>query len=298
MSERKDLIGVIAAIVTPFTANDRLDLKGLEKIVGFLIENGVHGIMAVGGTGEFPHLLREEKKDVVSEIVRTVNNRIPVIAGTAACSTREVILLSQDAQESGATAVIATPPYYFRLPERSIIDYYKAVVKNIDIPLVVYNNPLYTGNTISPDGISELLKTNKIIGLKQSNTDIGQLVEVIRLSPKESNICTGIDSQFYPALGIGAKGIYSTAATVIPAQMVNLYNLFIEKKYPEALALHFRLQTLNKYLEYDPGYVAPCKEALNLLGLPGGSVRAPLPELTGEEKAGIKQALKEIGLLN
>ena len=298
MFEGKDFIGVIPAIVTPFTTDDRLDLKGLEKIAEFLIENGIHGIMAVGGTGEFPHLLREEKRDVVAGLARVVNNRVPVIAGTAACSTKEVILLSQDAQESGAAAVIATPPYYFKLPERSIIDYYKTVVKNIDIPLVVYNNPLYTGNNITPEGITELLKTKNIVGVKQSNSDMGQLVEIIRLSPEESSICTGIDSQFHPALCIGAKGIYSTAATVIPAQMVKLYNLFIEKRYIEALELHLKLQTLNKYLEYDPGYVAPCKEALNILGLPGGPVRSPLPELTREEKAGIKGALREIGLVN
>lgn len=163
--------------------------------------------------------------------------------------------------------------------------------------MVVYNNPLYTGNNLTPGAISELLKVKNIIGLKQSNSDIGQLVEVIRLSPKEAAICTGIDSQFYPALCMGAKGIFSTAATVIPAQMVTLYNFFVEKKYAEALDLHMKLQLLNKYLEYDPGYVAPCKEALRIMGLPGGPVRRPLPELNNEEKAGIKESLKEIGVV-
>jgi 4-hydroxy-tetrahydrodipicolinate synthase len=126
---------------------------------------------------------------------------------------------------------------------------------------------------------------------------MGQLVEMIRLSPKGKSLCTGIDSQFYPALCVGASGLYSTAACIVPAEMVKLYDLTMAGKHKEALALSMKLQTLNRYLEYDPGYVAPAKEALNLLGLPGGYLRGPLPQLTSAEKAGVKAALKSIGVL-
>jgi len=206
-------------------------------------------------------------------------------------------MLSNDAYEAGADAVIATAPYYFRLPESSLIEHYKTVAANISCPLIVYNNPLYTGNNMRPEVIAGLMNEKNIIGVKQSNSDMGQLVELLRLAPKGLSLCTGIDSQFYPALCVGAVGIYSTAAGIIPAQMVELYNLFKAGKHAEALELHMKLQVLNKYLEYDPGYVAPAKEALNLLGLPGGYLRSPLPELTPEEKKGIKSSLKEIGVL-
>ena len=291
------LRGVFPAIITPFTDDDKVDLKGLERIADYLIQNGIHAIMATGGTGEFCHLLREEKRDVIAALSSCSAGRVPIIAGTSACSTREAVILSQDAEAAGAAAVIATPPYYFKLPEQAIIDHYKQIAREISIPLVVYNNPLYTGNELSPDAIVHLMSVNNIIGLKQSNSDMGQLVDILRLAPAGRSICTGIDSQFYPALSVGAVGIYSTAAAVIPAQMVELYNLFQEGKHEEARDLHMQLQRLNTYFEYDPGYVAPCKEALRLLGLPAGPVRAPLPELSDSEKTLIRVALEDLGLL-
>ena len=127
--------------------------------------------------------------------------------------------------------------------------------------------------------------------MKQSNADMGQLVEVVRLVGSDFAVLTGIDSQSYPALCIGGVGIFSTAASVVPRQMVDLYNAFVDGRQDEARELHMILQELNRFLEYDPGYVAPCKEALALLGLPAGPVRKPLPELSDAEREGIRQAL-------
>ncbi len=297
MLSASEVKGVIPALVTPFTKNDEVDLKAVETIARFLVSSGVHALMPVGGTGEFPSLLREEKRDVVSAVARAAKGKIPVIAGTAACSTREVILLSNEAHEAGADAVIVTAPYYFKLPEESLFQHYSTVAKNIGCPLVVYNNPLYTGNPMSPQLLARLMAVANIIGVKNSSPDMGQLIEMIRLSPKGRSLCTGIDSQFYPALCVRASGLYSTAAGIVPVQMVRLYELTMQGKHEEALCLNMKLQDLNRYLEYDPGYVAPAKEALNLLGLPGGCLRAPLPQLTAEEKAGVKAALKTVGAL-
>jgi 4-hydroxy-tetrahydrodipicolinate synthase len=297
MVSGNDVKGVFPALVTPFTNKDEVDLKGVEKITKFLIDNGVHALMPVGGTGEFPSLLREEKRDVVAAVARVAKGKVPIIPGTAACSTREVILLSNEAYEAGADAVIITAPYYFKLSDASLIEHYTTVAANVGCPVIVYNNPLYTGNPMSPQVLAELMSVKNIIGVKNSSPDMGQLVEMIRLSPKGRSLCTGIDSQFYPALCVGASGLYSTAACIVPAEMVKLYDLTMAGKHTEALALSMKLQTLNRYLEYDPGYVAPAKEALNLLGLPGGCIRRPLPPLTAAEKAGVKAALKTIGVL-
>ena len=297
MFTASDVRGVIPALVTPFTSADEVDLKGVEVICRFLLDGGANALMPVGGTGEFPSLLREEKRDVMAAVAAAAKGKVPIIPGTAACSTREVILLSNDACEAGADFVIVTAPYYFKLPDSSLASHYVTIARNVGCPVIVYNNPLYTGNPMSPSLIAELLKEKNIVGVKQSSVDMGQLIEMIRLAPRGKSLCTGIDSQFYPALCAGASGVYSTAAGVIPAQMAKLYSLFCQGKHAEALELHMKLQALNRYLEYDPGYVAPAKEALNLLGLPGGFLRAPLPQLTADEKAGVKAALKEIGVL-
>jgi 4-hydroxy-tetrahydrodipicolinate synthase len=295
--DAQSLRGVYPAIVTPFTADDRLDEIALARVTDYVIEGGVHAIMSTGGTGEFPHLDRQERKRATEVIVTQARGRVPIIAGTAAASTREAIHLSQDAQEAGASAVILTPPYYFQLPASSLIEHFRLVSDELSIPVVVYNNPLYTGNNLSPQTIAELSGHTRIIGCKQSNADMGQLVEVLRLAPSTFSVNTGIDSQFYPALCTGARGIFSTAASVIPRQMVEIYRLTMSGEHEAARALHMKVQVLNRFLEYDPGYVAPCKEALEMLGIRVGPPRKPMPGLTAEERAGVRAALKDLGLL-
>ncbi len=294
---RRDLKGVIPAIVTPFNSDGELDKDGLKRLTRFLLNNGVHGIMTTGGNGEFPHLLREEKRMVTETVVREVKGAAPVIAGTAACSTRETLLLSEDAKDVGANAVILTPPYFYKLPDESILRHFETLSNYLEIPIIIYNNPLYTGNNLGLDLIDKIADFKGVIGLKQSNSDLGQLVETVRRSGEKISICTGIDSQFYPSLCAGAKGIFSTAACVIPKQMVQIFDLTENGKHDEAFRLHMRIQELNRLLEYDPGYVAPCKEALSMLGLPGGPVREPLPVLSPTEREALKQALGNLNLL-
>ncbi|MGD9033494.1 MAG: dihydrodipicolinate synthase family protein [Desulfobacteraceae bacterium] len=295
--QSRDLKGVIPAIVTPFAKDGELDRDGLVRLTRFLLDNGVHGIMTTGGNGEFPHLLREEKRMVTETVAKEVKGVIPVIAGTAACSTRETLLLSKDAKEAGADAVILTPPYFYKLPDESTLKHFKTLSDDLEIPIIVYNNPLYTGNNLSPDLIDEIANYKGVIGLKQSNSDLGQLVEAIRRSGEKISICTGIDSQFYPSLCAGAKGIFSTAACVIPKQMVQIFDFTENERHDEAFSLHMKIQELNRLLEYDPGYVAPCKAALSMLGLPGGPVREPLPKLSSAEGEALKKALGNLDLL-
>lgn len=297
MIRSEDVKGIIAAIVTPFKDNEDVDHEGLKTITRYLVDSGVDAIMAVGGTGEFPHLDREEKTLVIKTISEEVKGTIPVIAGTAACSTRESLQLMRDARQGGADAAIMVPPYYFILDEEALFFHFKTLAKANVLPVVVYNNPLYTGNQMSASLLARLMDVDNTIGLKQSNVDMGQLVEVIRLAKGDSSICTGIDSQFLPALMVGAKGVYSTAGGIVPRQMKAIYNLFREGKVEEARALHLKIQGLNRFLEYDPGYVSPAKEALRMLGLPAGPVRRPMPELTDEQKEGIKHSLRSIKAL-
>ena len=297
MLTAKDLRGVIPAIVTPFTADRRLDEEGLRRITSYVLENGVHGIMTTGGNGEFPLLLREEKQRVTRIVVEVTGGRVPVIAGTAACSTMETILLTRDAEEVGADAAIVTAPYYFVLSEDSLYEHYEEVAAKAGLPVVVYNNPVYTGNNLSHELIARLAVVDGIIGLKQSNSDLGQLVEVIRLVGDKFSVLTGLDSQFYPSLCAGATGIYSSAACVAPRHLVDLFEAFVKDDRERAYAIHMQLQSLNRFLEYDPGYVAPCKEALTMIGISAGPVRKPLPQLDESQRSQVKQALVDLGLL-
>ncbi len=298
MLTSSELSGVIVAIITPFTEDGKLDEVNLKRITSYILGKGVHGIKTTGGNGEGPHLLREEKKTVTQIVVETVKGRIPVIAGTAACSTMETILLTNDAAEVGADAAIVTPPFYYILPDNCLYEHYERLSGSVDIPVIIYNNPLYTGNNLQPELIAKLADIDGIIGLKQSNVDLGQLVEVIRLVGDSISVLTGIDSQFYPSLCAGSKGIFSTAACVVPQLMVDLFSAFMKSDHKTASEIHARLQSLNRFFEYDPGYVGPCKEALTMLGLPAGPVRKPLPHLTEQHRRQMKQTLSDLGLLD
>jgi 4-hydroxy-tetrahydrodipicolinate synthase len=292
------LRGVVAAIVTPFDPWDSVDLAAAGRLTGWLMDSGVHGIMTTGGTGEFPHLSRSERRGLTSAVVRQVGGRIPVIAGTGACSTREVLGLCEDAADVGADAVITVPPYYFPLPDAAIAAFFEAVADRSPLPVVVYNNPLYTGNSMRPSLIAEILCHDNIAGLKQSSSDLGQLVDVIQEVRVARGLTralfTGVDSQFAGSLAIGADGIYSTAGGIIPELMVRLYSLAAAGE--TAAAAQLQLQPLNRFLEYDPGYVAPAKEALRILGLDVGQPRAPLPGLTDGELARLRSALAQLEL--
>jgi 4-hydroxy-tetrahydrodipicolinate synthase len=290
--------GVIPAIPTPFTEDGRkVDVDALRRIVRHVVDGGVHGIMTTGGTGEFPHLSRDERRLVHEVAADEAGRAVPIFAGISACATWEAIELARDAAAAGADAVILTPPFYFRIPEEMLYGFFADVAAAGILPVVVYNNPLYTGNNLSPALIADLMELDAVVGLKQSQDDLGQLVEVLRLAePSGRSLCTGIDSQFYAALCVGANGIFSTAASIVPAAMVRLWDLVQEDDHEGALAQHRALQPLNRFLEYDPGYVSPTKEALRILGLDCGPVRRPLPDFPAAERPALQEALAGIGV--
>jgi dihydrodipicolinate synthase/N-acetylneuraminate lyase len=290
--------GVIPAIPTPFTNDGReVDVDALRRVVRHVVDGGVQGIMTTGGTGEFPHLSREERRLVTEVVVAEAAGAVKVFAGTSACSTWEAIELTEDAAAAGADAAILTPPFYFGIPDEMLFRHFADLAAADVLPVVVYNNPLYTGNNLSPALIAELMELENVVGLKQSNDDLGQLVEALRLADHTGRaLCTGIDSQFYAALCVGARGIFSTAAAIVPAAMVRLYELVQEGDHDGALAQHRALQPLNRFLEYDPGYVSPTKEALRLLGLDCGPVRRPLPDFPASERGALQAALEGLGV--
>ena len=293
----KNLHGVIAAIPTPFAENDEVDEAALRRLVAHLIKNGVHGIMTCGGTGEFPHLMPQEKDVVNRTVVEEASGKIPIIACTTACSVRETVTNTRRAKENGVDGVIIVPPFYFPLNEVSLYKYYGSVASSVEIPMVIYNNPGYTKINIRPELMSKIAKIKNVIGVKQSQYDISQTFEMIRMLENETPVLTGIDSQFVQVLMIGGRGVFSTAASVIPKQMVDIYEAMIKGDHEKASEIQKKIHVVNRFFEYDPGYVAPCKEALTMLGMPVGKPREPLPLLTDDERRRLKDALGTLGLL-
>ena len=294
----KNLHGVIAAIPTPFDKNDEVDNEALRRLASHLIKNGVHGIMTCGGTGEFPHLMPQEKDLVNKTVVETASGRVPVIACTTACSVKETTMNTVRAKQAGVDGAIIVPPYYFPLNEVSLYRYYESVANSVDIPIVIYNNPGYTKINIRPELMAKIANIKNVIGVKQSQYDISQTFEMIRILENKTPVLTGIDSQFVQVLMIGGRGVFSTAASVIPRQMVDIYEAMIRGDAEKASEIQKKIHVVNRFFEYDPGYVAPCKEALAMLGMPVGKPREPLPVLTEDERKRLRDALGTLGLLS
>ncbi|MCS7108428.1 MAG: 4-hydroxy-tetrahydrodipicolinate synthase [Sulfolobales archaeon] len=293
---KETLNGVIVAIVTPFKDDYELDLEGLRTLTNYLVYKGVHGIMTPGGNGEFPHLLPDERIKVVETVRESTPSHVSVIACVSACGLKEALTYVKHAADVGADGIISTPPYYYKLPHESLFEFFRTLSEKSEIPVIVYNNPSYTGHNITPQLMAKIASLNNVIGMKQSNSDIGQTSEIIRLVGHKISVLTGIDSQFFPTLCIGGRGIFSTAACVVPRHMVKLYEEFTGGNYRKAFEIHVKLQELFKFFEYEPGYVAPCKEALRMLNLPAGPVRKPLPSLSREEVEELKHVLTKLEL--
>jgi 4-hydroxy-tetrahydrodipicolinate synthase len=281
--------GVLPAIITPFRTGSRpdLDLEGLRANVAWLVEQGVHGIVPCGSTGESATMSHKEHEKVVEETVDVVNGKIPVLAGTGSNNTEEAVLLTKAAKNIGADGVLVISPYYNKPNRSGLIKHYTKIA-NLDIPVVMYNVPGRTGqnlNDFKPSLVAELAKHPNIVGIKEASGNLGQMWQIIEDTRDESfNLISGDDNLTLPILQLGGAGVISVAANVEPALMVEMYEAFKKGNYQKARELHFRLDPLFKDLFIDTNPI-PVKKAVELRGMAAGPVRLPLDD-QDQEKTG------------
>ena len=287
--------GVFPAIITPFRTGSRpdLDLEGLRANVAWLVEEGVHGIVPCGSTGESATMSHKEHEKVVEETVDVVNGKIPVLAGTGSNNTEEAVLLTKAAKNIGADGVLVISPYYNKPNRSGLIKHYTKIA-DLDIPVVMYNVPGRTGqnlNDFKPSLVAELAKHPNIIGIKEASGNLGQIWQIVEDTRDESfKVISGDDNLTLPILQLGGVGVISVAANVEPALMVEMYEAFRKGDYMKARELHFRLEPLFKDLFIDTNPI-PVKKAVELRGMAAGPVRLPLDNLDQEKTAKLKKTL-------
>ncbi len=287
--------GVFPAIITPFRTGSRpdLDLEGLRANVAWLVEQGVHGIVPCGSTGESATMSHKEHEKVVEETVDVVNGKIPVLAGTGSNNTEEAVLLTKAAKNLGADGVLVISPYYNKPNRSGLIKHYTKIA-DLDIPVVMYNVPGRTGqnlNDFKPSLVAELAKHPNIIGIKEASGNLGQIWQIVEETRDESfKVISGDDNLTLPILQLGGVGVISVAANVEPALMVEMYEAFRKGDYMKARELHFRLEPLFKDLFIDTNPI-PVKKAVELRGMAAGPVRLPLDNLDQERTAKLMKTL-------
>jgi 4-hydroxy-tetrahydrodipicolinate synthase len=289
--------GSIVALVTPFTKNNEIDEKTLEKLVHFHIKNGTDGIVPCGTTGEASTLNYEEHERVIEICIRAAQKRIPIIAGTGSNSTQEAIDMSLRAKEMGADGLLLVSPYYNRPTQKGLHLHFKAIADAVDLPIILYNIASRTGVNIEPETLLKLVEDcRNIVAVKEASGSLDQMSRIISLCGKRLTMLSGDDSLTLPLMAIGGVGIISVVSNIIPKDVKAMVEAFANGDLSSARRLHFKMLPLIKavFIETNP---IPVKTAMGLMGLCEPSLRLPMCEMMPENLAKLKAALKEYGLI-
>lgn len=297
MAKKMKVEGIIPAMLTPFTKAGELDVDGIRETVNFLIENRVSEIMCLGSTGEAAALTKEERIKVIETTVEAAKGRVPVMAGTGAPTTREVIEQSKEAKSAGADSVMIVTPFYEIPNQEGLYRHYATAAEAVDIPIVMYNIPPHTNVEIGLDTLERLVEIDNIIGLKDSSGNLSYFAEVMRRFGDKIGVLTGGDDITFPCFALGCHGAILALCNIAPRMVVDLYQAVQQKEIERALQLYNQLLPIARAISSPVNFPAPLKESVSMLGRPAGLARSPIMPVGEAEKANIRKALKAANLL-
>ena len=285
--------GSIVAMVTPFKDGE-VDYDKLGELVQYHIDNGTNAIIPCGTTGESPTLTHREHGEVIGKVIEAAAGRIPVIAGTGSNNTSEAVSMTRHAKETGADGSLIITPYYNKPTQQGIYEHYKAILEEVDIPIIVYNVPSRTGVSISAETVARLAEFDNIVAIKEATGDIDQASQILNLC--DITVLSGDDSLTLPIMSIGGKGVVSVLANILPREVSELTSSFLKGEIKNAQRLHNSLFPVCKamFIETNPISV---KTAMKLLGRLNGEMRLPLCDMNDGHKKQLKIALEKYGLV-
>lgn len=291
------ITGSMVAIVTPMDAQGELDWPALDKLIDFHIQEGTSAIVAVGTTGESATLNVAEHVEVLRRVVKQVNGRIPVIAGTGANCTREAVELTQNAKKVGADACLLVTPYYNKPTQEGLYQHFKHIAEAVDIPQILYNVPGRTVCDMLPETAIRLSAIKNIVGIKEATGDIERAKQIIAGVDSDFLVYSGDDATAYQLMLAGGKGNISVTANVAPRAMSELCRLAMAGEAQAAKELNDSLMPLHEKLFVEANPI-PVKWALYEMGLIDKGIRLPLTWLSEQYHEQVRQALRETAILN
>jgi len=296
MSDRKGsgFAGVGVAIVTPFT-NGKLDVARLKTQIEFQIASGTHFLVPVGTTGESPTLTHDEHERVISEVIQLASGRCKVMAGTGSNCTAEALRLTRWAEKEGADASLQVAPYYNKPTQRGFYEHFKAIAEEIGIPHCVYNIPGRSAKNIEPETIAKLAELTNITMVKEATGSLDQCSQI--LNTTNLTVLSGDDSLTLPMMSIGAQGVISVAANIVPKDLIAMVSAASKGDFATASKLHHKLFPLCRDMLSLATNPIPLKGAMKLLGRDTGELRLPMTELEEFEFDKLKVTLTNYGLL-
>ena len=287
--------GSITALITPFK-NGEVDAKAFQRLVEWQIDQGTHGLVPVGTTGELPTLTHEEHKQVIELCIEAASGRVPVIAGTGSNSTSEAIALTRFAKKAGADGALVVTPYYNKPTQEGLYLHYKAINDAVDIPILIYNIPGRSIVDMSVDTMARLFKLPNIAGVKDATANMSRVSQQRAAMGTEFVQLSGEDATALGFNAHGGQGCISVTANIAPALCSEFQLACLGSNFKRALEIQDRLMPLHDalFVESNPG---PVKYAAEKLGLCSGETRLPLAPLAAASKAKVDAALAKVGLV-
>ena len=290
--------GSFVALITPMYDNGEIDYPALETLVDFHIQNGSHGIVSVGTTGESATLPFSEHIEVVKRTVEYAKGRIPIIAGSGANSTSEAIFLSEHMSDIGIEGFLSVVPYYNKPQQKGMIAHFKAIADATDLPVLLYNVPSRTVADMLPETVAELAEHPKIVGLKDATGDLTRLKTMQKLVSDDFVFLSGDDLTGCEFLANGGHGVISVTANLVPKQMADMCNASRAKDFQLAAKIDKQIGGLHSALFVEPNPVLP-KWALYKMGLTNSAfLRLPLIESELASQNHIEQVMRSSGVLS
>jgi 4-hydroxy-tetrahydrodipicolinate synthase len=287
--------GSLVAIVTPFRQGT-VDERALAELIEWQIANGTNGIVPCGTTGESATLSHSEHNRVIELTVEVVHRRVPVIAGTGSNSTAEAITLTKHAKQAGADGALLITPYYNKPTQEGLYRHYTAVAEAVDLPIILYNIPGRTGVNMLPSTITRLSAIKTIVGVKEGSGSVQQASDIVQMCGDRLTVLAGDDSLTLPMMAVGAKGVITVTANVMPMEMAGLVKAFASGRIDEARRIHFKLSPIFAALFYETNPI-PVKEALGLMRKIDPELRLPLCPMAQDTREKLIRILKDAALI-
>ena len=286
--------GSAVAIVTPFDGG-AVDYAAFERLVNWQLDRGTDAIVVCGTTGEAATMSYDERTRLIDLCVRSVDGRVPVIAGSGTNSTASSVALSRAAQSAGVDALLTVTPYYNKASQTGLVRHFSAIADAVDIPVILYNVPSRTGVKCTAQTYQKLAAHPNIAGVKEASDDFDLIQDTFNLCPADFSVWSGNDGSTTAIMALGGKGVISVAANIVPRELHELAQLCLADRFREAGQLQLRLNALIRALfcEVNP---IPVKAAMAQLGLCGGELRLPLCGISAQHMEQLAHAMEDFGV--
>lgn len=288
--------GAFTALVTPFQ-NGEVDEEAYRGLIEWQIEQGIHGLVPCGTTGESATLSHAEHKKVVEICVDQVKGRVPVLAGAGSNNTKEAIELTRSAKDSKADGALLITPYYNKPTQHGLIEHFAAVAKEVSMPFIVYNVPGRTSVNLLPETLAKMEKRiPEVKGVKEATGDMSQCSRVLEFCSDAFRVLSGDDFTALSLYILGGCGVISVVSNIMPGDMAAMWNAFADGDLQKARELHFKMAPLYRamFLETNP---VPAKTALGWMGKLDFEARLPMVEMLPDNQEKLRAALKSVDLI-